>query len=66
MLQVYAIDIDTACSQIPKLKGKNRAIKVICYFSAGSFEIGRWAWLKAVQARMPRVGGREQHCFMTS
>lgn len=41
--QVYAIDFDTAKTAIPVLKKKNPAARVICYFSAGSWEDYRWA-----------------------
>jgi len=37
-VQVYAIDVDSAADNIPKLRKKNAAVKVICYFSAGSWE----------------------------
>ena len=38
----YAVDIDLAKEVIAKLKAKNSAIKVVCYFSAGSWEDYRW------------------------
>ena len=34
----YAVDIDLAKDVIPRLKAKSSAIKVVCYFSAGSWE----------------------------
>ncbi|KAI7842468.1 hypothetical protein COHA_003822 [Chlorella ohadii] len=37
-VQVYAVDIDLAKDVIPRLKAKSSAIKVVCYFSAGSWE----------------------------
>ncbi|PRW51171.1 endo alpha-1,4 polygalactosaminidase [Chlorella sorokiniana] len=37
-VQVYAIDIDLAKDAIAALKKKDRKIRVVCYFSAGSWE----------------------------
>jgi hypothetical protein len=45
LLQVYVIDLDTALSAIPKLKSKNAAVRIVCYFSAGSWEDYRCVWL---------------------
>lgn len=39
----YAVDIDLAKDAIKALKAKNSAIKVVCYFSAGSWEDYRCA-----------------------
>lgn len=37
-MQVYAIDFDTAAQAIKRLRGRDPSVKVICYFSAGSWE----------------------------
>ena len=50
-VQVYTIDIDTARTAIPALRKRarqqagaasNATVRVICYFSAGSWEEFRW------------------------
>jgi hypothetical protein len=50
-VQVYAIDIDTARTAFPALRKRarqqagassNATVRVICYFSAGSWEEFRW------------------------
>jgi hypothetical protein len=58
-VQVYTIDIDTARTAIPALRKRarqqagaasNATVRVICYFSAGSWEEFRWVLLQCLPA----------------
>ena len=37
-VQMYIIDLDTARTQLKALKSRSPSAKIICYFSAGSYE----------------------------
>ena len=57
----YAVDIDQAKDAIKALKAKNSAIKVVCYFSAGSWEDYRCTdgllMVAALRVFHPRLSG---------
>jgi len=40
-VDTYIIDLDTAREEIPRLRALDEGIKVICYFSAGTYEKAR-------------------------
>ena len=42
-VDLYIIDLDTARTEIPRLKGLDSDIKVVCYWSAGTWEASRRA-----------------------
>ncbi len=40
-VNTYFIDLDTAREEIPRLKALDKGIKVVCYYSAGTYEEAR-------------------------
>ena len=40
-VNLYVIDLDTARKEIPRLKNLDKNIKVVCYYSAGTYEAAR-------------------------